>query len=84
MFRAWVQNSLGQTDRAGEGHTMGFAAKSASESSALRRFGTNGWFRYDKRAEQDVFKQTANSVLPLLEHTEKMFDNFERIHKLGE
>jgi hypothetical protein len=46
--------------------------------------GTNGWFRYDKRAEQDVFKQTADSVLPLLEHTEKMFDNFERVHKLGE
>ena len=46
--------------------------------------GTDSWFHYDGAAAQDVFKQTAESVLPFLEHTERMFDDFERVQKLGQ
>ena len=45
--------------------------------------GTDGWFRYDGVAAQDVFRQTAEAVLPFLEQAEKMFDDFERVQKLG-
>jgi hypothetical protein len=46
--------------------------------------GTDSWFRYDGTAAQDVFGQTAESILPFLEQTERMFDDFERVPKLGE
>ena len=46
--------------------------------------GKDCWFRYDSAATQDVFKQTAESVMPFLEQAKKMFDDFERARKLGE
>jgi hypothetical protein len=45
--------------------------------------GTDSWFRYDDAPAPDVFKRTAESVLPFLEHAEKMFGDFDRVRGLS-
>jgi uncharacterized protein DUF4304 len=45
--------------------------------------GTDSWFRYDEATTPDDFTQAAESVLPCLAEVEKMFDDFQKISKVG-
>ena len=44
--------------------------------------GTDSWFRYDSPAAS--FSRIAESVLPFLEQADKMFEEFDRVPKLGD
>jgi Domain of unknown function (DUF4304) len=45
--------------------------------------GTDSWFRYDEATTQDDFTKTAESVLLCLAEADKMFDDFQKIPKVG-
>jgi hypothetical protein len=45
--------------------------------------GIESWFRYDDAASASAFAQTAESVLPFVEQAERMFDDFDRVQRVG-
>jgi len=45
--------------------------------------GTDSWFRYDAATTQDDFTKMAEAVLPSLAEAVKMFDDFEKVPKVG-
>jgi hypothetical protein len=44
--------------------------------------GARDWFRFDGSGV-DVFSRAAESVVPFLDEAERMFDDFDKIYKLG-
>ena len=57
--------------------------KQRARIKAKEGSGTDSWFRFDEFAT-DVFKCTADSVIPFVDQAERMFNNFEKVPKLGE
>jgi len=49
-----------------------------------KSYGTEGWFRYDRPngfGSGEIYKRTAEAVLPFLEEAEKMWRDFERCER---
>jgi hypothetical protein len=45
--------------------------------------GTDSWFRYDDTASESELVRVAESVLPFVEQAERMFDDFDRVPRIG-